>query len=389
MGAHRQFWIATIRILCAVAASADALAQQSKEEIGTRQFYMDRLANAPPEIKARLAKLAKEGKARGWTFQTGYTSVADVPLEQLTGLRIPANVLEGADVQNRFAAEALRLDNEAVAAAGKEEPRSLCKPSSPAFDWKDAGEITPVKNQNPCGTCWIFAALGAYEASYHIRNKQTIDGSEQQVMQCVRKDNKKIGSCMGGGWPAYVFDWSASSGIANESDVPYTGKEGTCNQNVAAPYTSIAWGYVSAKVRIPPVQQIKQAICEHGSVAVAVNATEAFKHYTGGVFNEHDPGKKVNHAVLLTGWDDAKQAWHMKNSWGLRWGERGWMWIRYRSPISLARFRHGCARRVRITASAPNSPLSMRSTLVLSRGSPSMLLLRRAQGPANWMAFGC
>jgi C1A family cysteine protease len=62
----------------------------------------------------------------------------------------------------------------------------------------------------------------------------------------------------------------------------------------------------------------------------AVNATRAFQAYKGGVFNERDPGR-INHAILLVGWDDAKGAWLMKNSWGVRWGEAGYMWIDYKS----------------------------------------------------------
>ena len=35
-------------------------------------------------------------------------------------------------------------------------------PSS--FDWRDTGKVTPVKNQNPCGTCWCFGTTSAVES---------------------------------------------------------------------------------------------------------------------------------------------------------------------------------------------------------------------------------
>jgi cathepsin L len=41
--------------------------------------------------------------------------------------------------------------------------------------------------------------------------------------------------------------------------------------------------------------------------------------------------KDINHVVLLIGWDDEKQAWLVKNSWGESWGEKGFAWIRYGS----------------------------------------------------------
>ena len=36
--------------------------------------------------------------------------------------------------------------------------------------------------------------------------------------------------------------------------------------------------------------------------------------------------------MLIVGWDDDKDAWRIKNSWGdQNWGEKGYMWLRYRS----------------------------------------------------------
>jgi cathepsin L len=78
------------------------------------------------------------------------------------------------------------------------------------------------------------------------------------------------------------------------------------------------------------VDQIKQALCDHGPVAVAMEATRLFQAYTGGVYNE--PGiSGINHAVTIVGWDDSNQAWIVKNSWGMGWGEAGYFRIRYGS----------------------------------------------------------
>src|SRR5690606_12507461 len=35
--------------------------------------------------------------------------------------------------------------------------------------------------------------------------------------------------------------------------------------------------------------------------------------------------------IVLVGWDDSKNAWLMRNSWGTNWGEDGYMWIDYGS----------------------------------------------------------
>jgi cathepsin L len=90
---------------------------------------------------------------------------------------------------------------------------------------------------------------------------------------------------------------------------------------------------------MPTVAEIKKALCEHGALAVAVHVSNAFRLYTGGVFNEQANGLIKNHEVTLIGWDDSKGAWLIKNSWGTGWGgngddassTRGYMWIAYGS----------------------------------------------------------
>ena len=62
--------------------------------------------------------------------------------------------------------------------------------------------------------------------------------------------------------------------------------------------------------------------------------TDLFQNYTNGVFNEipsNYASPTSNHAIVIVGWDDAKGAWLMKNSWGTNWGENGYMWIKYGS----------------------------------------------------------
>ncbi|MFN8182348.1 MAG: C1 family peptidase [Bacteroidia bacterium] len=43
--------------------------------------------------------------------------------------------------------------------------------------------------------------------------------------------------------------------------------------------------------------------------------------------NYADPS--TNHAVVIIGWDDSKNAWLVRNSWGVYWGENGYAWVDY------------------------------------------------------------
>lgn len=56
-----------------------------------------------------------------------------------------------------------------------------------------------------------------------------------------------------------------------------------------------------------------------------------------GVLREHTH-LGVNHAIEIIGWDDDKQAWLVRNSWGPKWGkEGGYIWIDY-STDSIGSF---------------------------------------------------
>ncbi len=326
--------LAFVSLLLAGFVGLSSNAQRRINQEQPQIDYAQREKQAPPAVKQRLAALRQEIKGRNPTFEVGYTSAMDESLEKLAGTRAPADLPEQARRQNELGSRLLRMDLEARdrdliinpnLRRQLPELQVKCAANLSAFDWRNLGKVTPVKNQDGCGSCWAFAAEGAYEGSYAIRNGSLEDTSEQDALSC-----SGAGSC-GGGWWASVFDWHISHGTATEGMYPYTATDSACNTSIAAPYRAVAWAYVIPSGGIPTVAQTKQALCDHGPLAVAVLATGAFQAYTSGVFNEHDTTHGINHGITLIGWDDAKHAWLIKNSWSAGWGMAGFMWIDYNS----------------------------------------------------------
>jgi cathepsin L len=95
---------------------------------------------------------------------------------------------------------------------------------------------------------------------------------------------------------------------------------------------ALAWGYVNEQkpTKLPTVEQLKTALIAHGPIVMPLHGDSCFSVYHGGVFNGHHGGDPT-HVVMLLGWDDQKQAWLIKNSWGPDWGEQGFGWIAYGS----------------------------------------------------------
>jgi hypothetical protein len=77
-----------------------------------------------------------------------------------------------------------------------------------------------------------------------------------------------------------------------------------------------------------------------GPVAVAFNAADpAFVSYQGGIFDKPHCDQRANHAMLIVGYDEEMvgddsntttvlRYWIARNSWGVGWGEDGYVRIK-------------------------------------------------------------
>ena len=72
-----------------------------------------------------------------------------------------------------------------------------------------------------------------------------------------------------------------------------------------------------------------------GPVSVAVDASN-WSQYSSGVMEFEDCGKLQNHAVLLTGVNLDEKYFTIKNSWGSRWGEGGYIRLRLADTCGVA-----------------------------------------------------
>ena len=197
------------------------------------------------------------------------------------------------------------------------------------YDMRSDKLIGPVRSQGGCGACWAFAAAASFESSYAKKNGQIIDVSEQTMVNCTQNS-----SC-NGGLPHIVFDaWANNQQpIVDEKTVPYQESNGSCqghsNQYEIANYGVMDMNYIIPIFPKVADVEIKKAVLSYGAVTTGVYSGRAFVSYTGGVFEENGATNRPNHAVNIVGWDDAKQAWLIRNSWGTDWGESGYMWLKY------------------------------------------------------------
>jgi C1A family cysteine protease len=103
-----------------------------------------------------------------------------------------------------------------------------------AFDWRDFGKVTPVRNQAQCGSCWTFAVTAATESFALVEDKaeEGVDLAEQFLLECTS------GSDCGGGYLERAMDVVVEKqGMPNENAYPYKerlyyGSSDICNAQI-------------------------------------------------------------------------------------------------------------------------------------------------------------
>lgn len=206
------------------------------------------------------------------------------------------------------------------------DPSSLPNVTLPTqFSWrKKEGIIRPVQDQGGCGSCYIFASIGAIEGQLKLKYGFDTKLSEQEVLDCVQYNDEFLG-CQGG-WHYAVYDLVyLQDGVTSEEIYPYKAVENTCKPKKLTGRDS----KVQSFVEIPnDAEIIQRVLYSQGPLYISYYASSSFMMYDKGIFTDpsHDcEGAESNHAVLLTGWgtENGIDYWELKNSWSDIWGENG------------------------------------------------------------------
>jgi cathepsin L len=201
----------------------------------------------------------------------------------------------------------------------------------PAIDWRASGWVTNVKDQQQCGSCWAFSAVGAIEGQHANATRQLVSLSEQNLVDCSYGYG-----CEGcdGGWPEAAMRYVAGNGgLDTEVSYPYTAEDGSCAYNK----TQVG-GYVSKthNVTSGDMSALYSAIAKIGPISVAIDAESDFQFYASGVFSSTDcSSQMLDHAVLAVGYgvSAGKQKYIIvKNSWGSDWGMNGYIYMSAEIP---------------------------------------------------------
>lgn len=242
--------------------------------------------------------------------------------------------------------------------------------------------VTPIKNQNPYGTCWAHAAIGAMESNFLMQGGTELDLSEMHLAWFTYINADKSKAFDNITWNNKASDQaSAPRNYGSESKTQilneggnsfypaalYGRLDGPVLESALAYPNTPAYNKPESYTRMLRLREVYYLAFTAGDVNVNENDTQRtiVKNRVmenGAVvvnYNDQDSGynstrtayfltknKGTNHAVQIVGWDDTYSrsnfknnpgmdgAWLIKNSWGTSHGDNGYMWISYANYLN-------------------------------------------------------
>ncbi|KAE9547829.1 hypothetical protein FO519_008957 [Halicephalobus sp. NKZ332] len=193
-----------------------------------------------------------------------------------------------------------------------------------SVDLRKQGAISPVRDQKDCGGCWSFATASTMETSHFRKTGRLVDLAEQQLINCDTKDS----GCEGG-WMGTAYTYAKTNGIPLEPSNPYHARDSSCA--TATGTTVKVLNYT--QLRPKDTFSMMNVIDEGHSLSIGLKSgTHDFMYYTSGILDDaYDcDDDTVDHAVVIVGYGtaDGVPYWIVRNTWGLEWGETGYVRIK-------------------------------------------------------------
>jgi hypothetical protein len=193
--------------------------------------------------------------------------------------------------------------------------------------------MPPVGNQGYEGSCvaWATAYAARSCKQYYATNAFSYSYSNNVFSPEYVFNQIKFSTNCGASSMMEAMDLLVRQGVCTWQSMPYSASNG-CSLMPATAQTSEASSYkISSYLRVYPGDQttIKTMVASKKPVPFTCNTDYNFKYATVGTIWKTYAGFAGSHAMVICGYDDAKHAYKVMNSWGTTWGDAGYIWIDY------------------------------------------------------------
>lgn len=193
--------------------------------------------------------------------------------------------------------------------------------------------MPPVQNQGGEGICGVFSTVYAtasaekyYRANASSYNYATNIFSPEFVFNSMVQ-----GNCSGGLGIMSILEFIKTTGVCSWQSMPYSEWNGCStlpnSTQLAEAAGNRIYGY--SRINIADITAIKTMIIQKHPAIVTFRFDQSFSSAGPGFIWRTAGALSIDHSVAICGYDDAKHAYKIINSWGTAWGDAGYSWIDY------------------------------------------------------------
>jgi len=201
--------------------------------------------------------------------------------------------------------------------------------------------LTQVENQGYCGSCWAFSLTSTHRDGHALAGKDPGRLSQEWLVE----HSSYAAGCNGGYFDS-ANDLMAPKGQPLYTACPYRYGNGKCAKELPVAARIKNWFMLGEKGQAPSVRDIEAYMALTGKpISIAVAASQgSWESYGGGVYSACKYGE-LDHMINIVGWDNegarfdengnlppGKGIWILRNSWGVSWGEKGYMRTKMTDP---------------------------------------------------------
>lgn len=195
-------------------------------------------------------------------------------------------------------------------------------------------DFTCIKDQGSLGSCTAFAVVAAYEYLVKRDKKQDIDLSELFAYQSARARMPEERKAADQGTSIYdMVKGMGEDGICLEKLHPYK------VENLPEPSAEARDDAQSRKITKAlnvncNLHDFKSALSQGYPIVISLRLFESFAQSSTGFVprpteDERSHEEHANHAMVVCGYSDKEHVFIVRNSWGTRFGDKGYCYIPY------------------------------------------------------------
>ena len=145
-------------------------------------------------------------------------------------------------------------------------------------------------------------------------------------MDCTSGQGRPNVGC-DGGLMEYAFEFAKKHPVVFAEEDKYKEEQQRCPLKMVLSHLKVT-GYrvLMYSENKDAENQIESLLHKYGPVSIGIDSTSmAMTNYRAGIFRARNCGKNIDHAVTIIGY--TKDAWIIKNSWGPKWGQNGYLYL--------------------------------------------------------------